>query len=136
MKLLSPRFFYTLKKDLFTFRQGNGGRKRRETSVCASCASTGDLAHNPDMCPDWESANNPLVRRPALSPLNHTDQCSPCLFDYCVLSFWYKVEFLIEKSKFLNELFLKQFHLYFDFWQNSESNIINKDCQNLSCKLN
>ena len=46
------------KKILFIlfWREGKGGRKRgRETSMCG-CPSppTGDLAHNPDMYPDWE----------------------------------------------------------------------------------
>ena len=35
---------------------------------------TGDLAHNPSMCPDWESSGDPLVHRLALSPLCHTSQ--------------------------------------------------------------
>ena len=43
---------------LFIFREGKGGRKRgRQTSMCGCLSlepSTGDLAHNPVMCPDWE----------------------------------------------------------------------------------
>ena len=38
--------------------------------------STGDLARNPGMRPDWESTGHPLVRRPALNPLSHTSQGS------------------------------------------------------------
>ena len=37
---------------------GKGGRKRgRETSICGRLlqAPTRGLAHNPGMCPDWES---------------------------------------------------------------------------------
>ena len=35
---------------------------RKETSMCGchSCALTGDLAHNPGMCPDWESNWQPF----------------------------------------------------------------------------
>ena len=50
---------------------GKGGRKRedgrekeRETSVCGylSCTPpTGDLAHNPGMCPDWGLNWRPFV---------------------------------------------------------------------------
>ena len=42
---------------LFIFREGKGRRKRgKHQCVFASCAPpTGDLAHNPGMCPDWES---------------------------------------------------------------------------------
>ena len=41
---------------LFIFREGKGGRKRGKYQfVVASCAPpTGDLAHNPGMCPDQE----------------------------------------------------------------------------------
>ena len=36
---------------------GREGEREGETSMCGclSCAPTGDLAHNPGMCPDWES---------------------------------------------------------------------------------
>ena len=36
--------------------RGEGREKEREISVCGclSHAPTGDLAHNPGMCPDWE----------------------------------------------------------------------------------
>ena len=40
---------------------------------------TGDLAHNPGMCPDWESTSDLVVRRPVLNPLNHTNQGSQWL---------------------------------------------------------
>ena len=44
---------------LFTFREkGREGEREGEKHqfVVASCMSpTGDLACNPDMCPDWES---------------------------------------------------------------------------------
>ena len=36
---------------------------------------TGDLAHNPGMCPDCgNQTHNLLVLRPALNPLSHTSQ--------------------------------------------------------------
>ena len=51
------------KSYLFIFREGKGGRKRgRETSMCGYLLSTpyGNLAHNPGMCPDWESNQQPF----------------------------------------------------------------------------
>ena len=45
------------------FREGKGGRKKgRETSMYgSSCVPpTGDLAHDPGMCPDWESNQWPF----------------------------------------------------------------------------
>ena len=56
--------FFFLRFHLFTFRErGSEGEREgekhqcaRETSIgCLSCIPTGDLAHNPGMCPDWES---------------------------------------------------------------------------------
>ena len=46
--------FYFLKIDWLIFRKGKGGRKRRrETSVVASCIPRSrDLAHNPGVCLD------------------------------------------------------------------------------------
>ena len=41
---------------------------------CLSHTPTGDLAHNPGMCPDWESNQRPLVCRLALDPQSHTSQ--------------------------------------------------------------
>ena len=45
---------------LFIFRKRGGAGERegeRHQCVLASCAPpTGDLARNPDMCPDWESS--------------------------------------------------------------------------------
>ena len=52
--------------------------------VVASCVPlTGDLALNPGMCPDWELRDNPLVLRPARSPLSHTSQGEPRCSDWC-----------------------------------------------------
>ena len=51
-------FFFFLRFSLFVFRERGrdkerGGEKHR--CVFASCAPpTGDLAHNPGMCPDWQ----------------------------------------------------------------------------------
>ena len=62
---------------LFTFWEGKGGRKRRDTSVC------GCLLHAPYWRPDPQpqacavsgnQTRNPLVRSPVLNPLGHTSQ--------------------------------------------------------------
>ena len=67
-----------LKFYLIIFREREGREKERERNINVwlplVCPATGDLAHNPGMCPDWESNCNPLIRRPALSPLSHTSQ--------------------------------------------------------------
>ena len=45
---------------------------------CLSRAPTGDLAHNPGMCPDlestWNRTGDPVVHRLALSLLSHTSR--------------------------------------------------------------
>ena len=52
-------FFFKKRSYLFIFREREGREEERERKhhcVVASCApSTGDLACNPSMCPDWES---------------------------------------------------------------------------------
>ena len=72
---------------IYFYREGKGRRIVRETQcVVASCMPpTGILAYNPGMCPKYR-ISNPLVHRPALSPLSHTSQ-SLFLFLNCLLSF-------------------------------------------------
>ena len=41
---------------------------------CLSHAPTGDLAHNPAMCPDWELNQRPLSLQPELNSLSCTSQ--------------------------------------------------------------
>ena len=56
--------FYNFFKRCYLFleRGKEGGREwEKHQCVVASCtASTGDLARNPGMCPDWESNQRPL----------------------------------------------------------------------------
>ena len=42
--------------------------------VAPPMPSARDLAHNPDMCSDWELNQQPFGHRPALNPLTHTSQ--------------------------------------------------------------
>ena len=51
------------------YTEGKGGRKGEEHQcvVASHVPPTGDLAHNPVRCPDWESNQ-------ALNPLSHTSQ--------------------------------------------------------------
>ena len=44
--------------------------------VASVTPPTGDLAHNPGMCPDWESNQQPFGSQPALNPLSYTSQGS------------------------------------------------------------
>ena len=55
LEILSYLFIY-----LFIER-GREGERERNINVVASCVPpTGDLAHNPGMCPDWESNQRPF----------------------------------------------------------------------------
>ena len=71
-------WMHYFKKDVFIFRERGRERERegeKHHCVVASRAPpTGDLAHNPGMCPDWESNHDHLVHRPALNPLSYTSQ--------------------------------------------------------------
>ena len=56
---------------------GREGERKREIHqlVASHMPSTGDLARNPGMCPDWESNLGPACR-PVLDALSHTSQGS------------------------------------------------------------
>ena len=64
---------------MFLFLE-NGREKEGEKHQCVLASPMplpplpGDLAHNTGMCPDWESNQDPLVRRATLNPLSHTSQ--------------------------------------------------------------
>ena len=53
-----PLFFF-FKEFIYLFlERGREGEREGENHQCAVAShapSTGDLAHNPGMCPDWES---------------------------------------------------------------------------------
>ena len=55
-------------------REGEREGKEHHCVVASHAPPTGDLAHNPGVCPDWESNGDPLVCRLALNPLSHTSQ--------------------------------------------------------------
>ena len=63
---------------LFIFRErgreGEGEGEKHQCVVVSHVPPTGDLAHHPRMCLDWELNHNPLVHRPALNPLSHNSQ--------------------------------------------------------------
>ena len=60
----------------FIFRQKGkeGEREKHQCVVASRMLPIGNLACNPGMCPVWELNWQPLVCRPALSPLSHTSQ--------------------------------------------------------------
>ena len=65
-----------LKKDFLNLflEIGEGREKAKETSMCGCLLHTPYWGPNPGMCPDRERTSNPLVHKPALSPLSHTSQ--------------------------------------------------------------
>ena len=55
--------FYFLRFYLFNFREGREGEREVEKYryvVASHMPPTGDLAHNPGMCPDWELNQKPF----------------------------------------------------------------------------
>ena len=49
--------------------------EKHQCVVASHTPSTGDLAQNPGMCPDWKSkTDDPLVHSPVLNPLSHNSQ--------------------------------------------------------------
>ena len=77
---------------LFIFKQsGKVGERRREISVCGclSPVPTGDLAHNPGMCPDWESNQWPFGSQASTQSTDpHQPGVNPpALWTKCIV-FW------------------------------------------------
>ena len=72
--------FISFLKFLFIFREkGREGEREEEKHqgvVVSHMPPTGDLACNPGMWPDWDGTSDPLVHRPALNPLIHSNQGS------------------------------------------------------------
>ena len=52
-------------------REGEREGEKHRRVVASRALPTGDMAHNPGMCPDWELNQRPLVHRPTLNPLSH-----------------------------------------------------------------
>ena len=62
----------------FTFRErGREGEREGEKHqrvVVSRVPPTGDLAHTPGMCPDWELNQRPFGSQAGIQPLSHTSQ--------------------------------------------------------------
>ena len=86
-------FFKKIYLFIFRERERKGRRKRgRETWMCETYIDwfiaphtfpTEDLAHNPGMCPDWESNQRPVSTEygSALNPMSHTNQGRNSIFN-------------------------------------------------------
>ena len=55
-------------------REGEREGEKYQCVVSSHVPHTGDLAHNPGMCPDWELNWRPFGSQPVLSPLSYTSQ--------------------------------------------------------------
>ena len=54
-----------------------GEGETHQCVVASHMAPTGDLAHNPGMCLDWESNQRPFGSQPALNPQSYSSQDWP-----------------------------------------------------------
>ena len=81
----SQLYFYTFSffKIFYYLETGKeGGRQRgRETSVASCTPPTRDLAHNPGMCPDWESNLGPFGSQASAQP---TELQQPGLYTFSI----------------------------------------------------
>ena len=70
-------FFKRLYLFIYLFlERGREGEKEGENHQCVVASQpppTGDLAHNPGLCPDWESNWRPFGLQ-SDNPLSHTNQ--------------------------------------------------------------
>ena len=69
---------------LFIFRQrGRGGERVGEIHQCVFASHTpptGDLAHNPGMCPDWESNQRYFGSQAGAQATAPHQPCTFCIF--------------------------------------------------------
>ena len=69
---------------IFRERRREGEREGEKYQCVVAChmAPNGDLAHNPGMCPDWGSNQQPFGSQPMLNPLSYTARAL-FLYFYC-----------------------------------------------------
>ena len=58
--------------------EGEREGEKRQYVVASPVPHTGDLAHNPVMCPDWESNWQPFGLQPVFNPLSYTSKYPIC----------------------------------------------------------
>ena len=54
--------------------EGEREGEKHQCVVASHTPPTGDLAHSPGMCPDWESNWRPFGLQAGVHPLSHTSQ--------------------------------------------------------------
>ena len=67
-------YIYIYTHIYFRARGREGEREKHQCVVASHMASTGDIAHNPGMCPDWESNQRHFGSQLVLKPLSYTSQ--------------------------------------------------------------
>ena len=86
------QFLKYLKDFIYLFlereREGEREGEKHPCVVASHLAPTADLAHNPGMCPDWESNRRPFGSQPTLSLLSYTSQGPITIFITGNLYFW------------------------------------------------
>ena len=68
---------------LFISRERGREGEKYQCMVTSGVVPTGDVAHNPGMCPDWESNQRPFGLQPTLNPLSYTSQGLTFIFMMC-----------------------------------------------------
>ena len=65
---------YLIQFYLFLDRGGGREREKHQCVVASHAPPTGDLAHNPGMCPDWELNQWPFSSQAGAQSTEHTSQ--------------------------------------------------------------
>ena len=79
----SDYFCPFLKKRFYLFLERGGEREGEKHHIVVACHAppTGDLAHNPGMCPDWELNQRPFGSQARSQPTRYSSQ--GWLFLFC-----------------------------------------------------
>ena len=83
---LSTYLFIYLKYFIYLFlergREGEREGEKPQCVVASHAPPTGDLAHNPGMCPNWDSNQRSFGLQAGAQPLSHTSQGEIVVFFY------------------------------------------------------
>ena len=79
-----------LKDFIYLFLERGREREKHQCVVASHVAPTGNLAHKPGMCPDWESNWQPFGSLPTLNPLSSTSQGFCLLFEMQLTLYFYQ----------------------------------------------
>ena len=119
---LENNYSFFKKKNLFILRErereGEREGEKHQCVVASHAPPTGDLAHNPGMCPDWESNLRPFALQAHTQSTELHQPGPPLILKWAfmthLVAICHKIFTLVsEVLRFTNKLFFNQSRLVF-----------------------